>query len=198
MAFSWAVKQNGPAKNQIRLVSGIIDMPREIFRVPIFRNVTPPSVKVGQIKAALGRENIHMKRISAVALFVVTSLSAITSAAAQAPGIRANIPFAFTVADTWMPAGDYVITYPDSNVVEVRAVKGKAIAMVVSLPSSIESNSGSELEFNKYGNSYFLNRVLCPSNNGMNVDLAHGRAEKRARTLEAGLRNGEHVMIAAK
>jgi hypothetical protein len=139
-----------------------------------------------------------MKRISALALLFVASLAVNTSAFAQNPGVKAHIPFAFAVADTWMPAGDYIISTPGGHIIYVRKADNTASITLMSLHSEHESKSGSELEFNKYGDSYFLSRVLCPIDSAMNVDLAHGKAEKKARTLEASLGGGKQIMIAAK
>lgn len=139
-----------------------------------------------------------MKRISALTLLMVASLSAGTLAMAQAPALKAHIPFDFAMGDHWMPAGDYVITSPTSNFIQLRKADGSARAEVVSLRSAEESKGGSKLEFQKYGERYFLHRVLCPSATSMNVNVTRGKAEKHARALEASNYNREQVLVAAR
>jgi len=139
-----------------------------------------------------------MKRISALALLIIASLSTATLALCQEGGLKAKIPFDFTVGDTWMPAGEYVVSSPFRLVIQLRKTDGSAITSVVTKASNHESDSGNELVFNKYGDRYFLHRVLCPATKAMNVDVTNGKAEKRERSLEAGLRGPEETLVAAK
>lgn len=139
-----------------------------------------------------------MNRISAIALLATASVATCAGAMAQQPGLRANIPFDFTVGNTWMPAGEYTITSPTHEVLALKS--GSHIAMVVSSQSFDQSKSGSELVFDKYGNQYFLHEVLCPHVVSLNLEIAPSKAEKRAResAIEAKLSGGEQTMVAAR
>src|ERR1700687_3935434 len=141
-----------------------------------------------------------MNRISAIGLLTIASLATCTGAIAQQPALKANIPFDFRVGDTWMPAGEYTISSPKREIVQLRSADLAKTATIVSSQSSHESDSGSELVFDKYGNQYFLHRVLCPTVSSLNLDVPQGKAEKqaRSRSLEAKLHNGEETMVAAK
>jgi hypothetical protein len=141
-----------------------------------------------------------MKRISELALLIISSLATCTGAIGQQSAIKANIPFDFTVGNTWMPAGEYIISSPLQQVLQIRSTDLANSARTVSSQSFHESRSGSELVFDKYGDQYFLHRVLCPSAASLNLDLTKGKAEKNARShsLEAKLPNGEEVLVAAK
>jgi hypothetical protein len=141
-----------------------------------------------------------MKRISALAMIVVGAIATCVGAVAQKPAIKANIPFNFTVGNTWMPAGEYTVTSPMHSVVQLRSTDLTKIATIVSSQSYNESDSGSELVFDKYGDQYFLHRVLCPSISSLNLDVPQGKAEKKARSrsLEAKLRNGDETLVAVK
>jgi hypothetical protein len=141
-----------------------------------------------------------MKRISALALLTVASVATCTSAIGQQPAIKANIPFNFTVGNTCMPAGEYTISSPQRQVIQLRNDDLAKTATIVSSHSSYESSSGSELVFDKYGDRYFLHRVLCPSIASLNLDVPQGKAEKqgRSRSLEAKLHNEEETLVAAK
>jgi hypothetical protein len=70
----------------------------------------------------------------------------------------------------------------------------------VSTHSYNESDSGSKLVFDKYGDQYFLHRVLCPSITSLNLDVPQGAAARKARSrfLEAKLYKGEEILVAAK
>ena len=139
-----------------------------------------------------------MNRILAIFLISMASF-AVTSANAQQPTLKANIPFDFIVGNTLMPAGEYTITSPFENVLVLRA--GARSTSVESSENNAESTSGDELVFDKYGNQYFLHEVLCPNVVSLNRELAPSKAEKYARqhTTQAKLTNsGERTMIAAR
>jgi hypothetical protein len=137
-----------------------------------------------------------MKRITAIALFSIASLATSIGAVAQ-QGMKANIPFDFTVGNTKLPAGEYSITSVE-QVVRLRSADNSSIATVVSLHSNEEPGSQSELVFLKYGNRYFLHRVLSASISSMDLDIAAGKAEKEARSQEARLHTGQEVLVAAR
>lgn len=138
-----------------------------------------------------------MKRISTIALLAIASMATCAGALGQDRAIKANIPFDFTVGNTWMPAGEYRISSLSGGpVIELRSAH-KA-AFVIGSPSQNESNSGSKLVFDKYGDYYFLRHVQCPIVASLNLDVPQGKAEKRARSLEARLHNGEETLVAAK
>ena len=139
-----------------------------------------------------------MNRISAIGLLTIASLATCTGAIAQQ--LKANIPFGFTVGNTWMPAGEYTISSPLRQVVQVRSADLAKIATIVSPQSSNEPGSGSKLVFDKYGDQYFLRRVLSPNFASLNLDVPQGKAEKqaRSRSLEAKLHNGAETMVASK
>jgi predicted phage tail protein len=139
-----------------------------------------------------------MKRIIAIALFATAALATSTGAFAQQPGMKAKIPFDFTVGNTWLPAGEYTIYSPLQSVIRVRNADNSSAATVVSSHSNYEAGSGSKLVFLRYGDRYFLHRVLCSSNSAMNLDIAPGKAEKEAHTQEAKLHTSKEVLVAAR
>jgi hypothetical protein len=138
-----------------------------------------------------------MNRTPAIFLITLASVAA-TGANAQEPALKANIPFDFTVGNTWMPAGEYTITAPIREVLLLRTAGHSA--SIVSSENNAES-SGSKLVFDRYGNQYFLHEVLCPNVASLNLDVAPSKAEKNARqhATEAKLpNNGEQTMVAAR
>jgi hypothetical protein len=124
-------------------------------------------------------------------LISVPSMSAQTFA-------KANVPFAFTVGQTEMPAGNYVIS----------AVSGSAIAImgrdketsVISLfrPEQPKSNNGTaKLVFHKYGDKYFLSQV-ARGFGGSVLQLPASNQEKEAQTQYARQASDREVVAAAK
>jgi hypothetical protein len=141
-----------------------------------------------------------MNRISAIGLLSIAALATCTGAIAQQPALKAKIPFDFRVGDTWMPAGEYTISSPLHQIVQIRSDDLAKTTMIVSSQSPYESRSGSQLVFDKYGDQYFLHRVLCPTVTSLNLDVPQGKAEKqaRSRSLEAKLPKEGETLVAAK
>jgi hypothetical protein len=65
-----------------------------------------------------------MKRINAIALFTIVTLTAATQLVAQEPAVKANIPFNFTAGQKSMPAGEYTISSPDTHVLKIQSAGG--------------------------------------------------------------------------
>ena len=137
-----------------------------------------------------------MKHITSLALLSIACLSTCVGAAAQ--GMKANIPFDFTVGNTKLPAGQYRISSPVDQVIRLQSADNASVATVVSLQSWQEPGTTNELVFRKYGDRYFLHSVLSRSSSRMNLDIAPGKAEKEARTAEAKLHTGHEVLVAAR
>ena len=79
---------------------------------------------------------------------------------AQTIDLRANIPFDFRMGDTAMPAGEYRVQ-SERGVLILRGEGeshpvASAIAMSVARPAT---QKPARLEFNRYGDSYFLTKV---------------------------------------
>ncbi len=141
-----------------------------------------------------------MTQIPKIALLAIASLGAATAAIAQDHVVKANIPFDFAVGDTWMPAGEYLLSSPTREVLQVRSADRTKMATIVSSQSYNESRTGGKLVFDKYGNQYFLRHVLCPTVASLNVDVPQGKSEKKAhaRSLEANLQNSGETLVAVR
>ena len=142
-----------------------------------------------------------MNRITAISLLTIGSLASCVGAIAQQPAMKANIPFSFAVGNTWLPAGEYTISSPVREVIEFQSADHAHLATVVSVESHDESTAGgSKLVFERYGNQYFLHRVLCPTVSELNLDVAAGKVEKaaRKRSLEAKNPDNGQTLVAAR
>lgn len=131
-----------------------------------------------------------MKRITTLALLSIATLISVPAANAQVQ-LKANVPFAFTVADKPLPAGEYTITAPDNGIVRLQNAKLHSMATVAVGRSYTDPSKKNLLVFAKYGNQYFLRQILSPTTQRLNVTVPMFNREKR-------VRSGEGILIAAR
>ena len=115
------------------------------------------------------------------------------------PQIEANVPFAFMVGDTRLPAGKYNIKTLDENapsILEISSVDGRtsvAFDTENATTRSDRSAKTTELVFDKVGDRYFLSQVwVSGSNSGS--ELAKSRMQKK---LEGSGGKAEKQSVAA-
>ena len=121
-----------------------------------------------------------MKKQFAVAVGLLVAAMAAGPCFAQRAS-RANIPFAFQVANQTMPAGEYVIEGM-SNTNElaqmIRRTDSSAAVAVLTLAGDAENEwSTPELVFHKYGNSYFLSEIWTGQGQGRRLPVSKGEKE---------------------
>ena len=138
-----------------------------------------------------------MKPTHAIALLTVALLTATTGVLAQERVLTASVPFNFTACGQHLPAGKYTISSPSSGVVQIKSADGQIVTGLVAVRSNHESDGGSELIFNRYGDQYFLRRILCPSTARLNLDIPSSKSEETSRMREARLQRNEQILIAA-
>ena len=120
-----------------------------------------------------------MKRItSAIALFVA---SIFITAGVWAQSVKATIPFDFTVANTTVPSGTYIISSASTDHLVLRISDQKHVHLLsTALPNPANAGRANVVVFHKYGNQYFLSEILSETAS-MNLRLPVRKAEKRAR-----------------
>jgi hypothetical protein len=141
-----------------------------------------------------------MNRISAIALFAAATFAAVHSASAQQILTVSNVPFAFTVNGTTLPAGSYTVRSLSSSLMEIRSndfMHPMAVRVSAHDSDKISLNRPAELIFEAYGNQYFLHEVVSPTNSTDAVVFA-SKEEKKARMEWASRRGSEPVQIALK
>jgi hypothetical protein len=112
-----------------------------------------------------------LKGFTMLALIVgIAFVSAVVSANGQSNRmIRANVPFAFTVGDKALPAGEYTassITQSNAAVV-IRSSDSKDAAVRLSnAVKAGDSESQAKLVFHRYGQRYFLSEVWLGDTTG--------------------------------
>jgi hypothetical protein len=105
-------------------------------------------------------KNAACKTVITLALVLL----ALATANAQKTSATVDIPFAFTVDDVRMPAGDYIISSPSERVVTIQVAGGTlAKTALTNNGSSAKSDGRAKLVFHKYGNAYFLAAAWLPN-----------------------------------
>ena len=104
------------------------------------------------------------------------------SAHAQDNGtVQADVPFTFYAGDTKFPAGKYtlkVLNDSDLTVIEISSTNGRMSALCQIEEAREENPSTSELVFNKFGDQYFLAKVL-ESGSSSGSALRESKYERR-------------------
>ena len=140
-----------------------------------------------------------MKRTTAIALLAIANFAISGTSFAQSNGVRATVPFDFTVGDKVLPSGTYTIK-PEStnpNVIVIRSHDKPIAALSLVQQDSNKSPNGGKLLFHKYGGQYFLSEILCDRAD-MNVELPTSKREKTAQLQQATLQSGSQTVVAAQ
>ena len=139
-----------------------------------------------------------MKRNIAIALVGLASLITTGEAFAQSDSAQGYVPFAFSVSNTTLPAGEYRIATNSAQSVLIRNLDEPKWTVFSPIAGPTQARYGScKLVFNKYGNRYFLRQVLCPSN-AISVDLPATRREKHAEQMEARGPVADTILVAMR
>ena len=127
--------------------------------------------------------SLAAKRRSLRGFTLATGLSILGLAShlnAQAPGdLVANIPFTFQIGPTRMPAGTYVV-HQNDGVLTVRqpGASGRTISLMTMPVPRADANQTGLLEFNRYGDTYFLESVWSPLDSKGRTSRAGSRSER--------------------
>jgi hypothetical protein len=140
--------------------------------------------------------------ITIIALLTVAGLS---NANAQTPSnveVKANIPFAFSVGNKTMPAGEYTVscTNPNSSikVLLIRSSDKPESALVITQSIVGKTQDDAKLVFYRYGDRYFFAQVWLPSDS-IGMQAPKSRSEKQmARELAANSLSKKTIAILAK
>jgi hypothetical protein len=104
-----------------------------------------------------------MKRPILVAGLFVAAVS--TSMHAQTMDIRANIPFDFQIGSTVLPSGEYSIQHTNGMlfVAQTGGAHKRSVVLTVGTDHPNAATEKATLQFNQYGNSYYLSKVWTPN-----------------------------------
>ncbi|MDX6463778.1 MAG: hypothetical protein QOE55_7475 [Acidobacteriaceae bacterium] len=138
-----------------------------------------------------------MKRITAIALLAIANFAMAGTSFAQSTGVRANVPFDFTVGNKLFPAGTYTIKEQSDHVIIITNYNKPIAALSLVNGNSNRSPDGGKLKFHRYGSQYFLSEILCEQAN-MNLQVPTSKTEKRIALQEAKLRARGETFVAAR
>jgi hypothetical protein len=138
-----------------------------------------------------------MKRISAIALVTLAGVFAASSALAQDLPVRANVPFSFNVGNKVMPAGHYTISPVMGSVIAIKNWDASTSALSATSQDDTSSQGGPALVFYKYGDQYFLCKIIG-SPGFISAALPESKAERKARNQETMASNQSLVSIPAE
>jgi hypothetical protein len=104
-----------------------------------------------------------MKKQIAITVALLAAAIAAGQCYAQQTSLKGDIPFAFQVGNTTMPAGEYVIQrglVDDGSLQLIRRTDSSASAIAPTIPVDAKGGESEPvLVFHKYGNSYFLSEI---------------------------------------
>ena len=138
--------------------------------------------------------------ITVIVLVTVAGLSTAKAQTSGNPQLIANVPFAFSVGEKTLPAGEYTVrcTNPDSpaKILQLRSKNGHDSALVQtnSVIGKIENNA--RLVFYRYGDQYFFAQAWLPADS-IGMQTPKSRTEK-ARELAREKRTTETVVATAR
>jgi hypothetical protein len=137
--------------------------------------------------------------ISLITLGLLTALAATPVYAQFQTPIKLSVPFAFTVGDKTMPAGEYTLKPANDaglySRLLIRSKDGKTVAII--LTGVIQASAVQEeakVTFNRYGDQYFLSQVWMP---GTDYARQLRKSDVELRAASSGAQK-ETVSITAK
>jgi len=120
-----------------------------------------------------------MKRFLVISLLVLAGFCTAGIAKAQDREVRANVPFDFVVANKHFSSGNYeFLTQSDGTTILVRNGSQEIFVLTRADDDARVTDYSSRLVFYKYGDSYFLREIHCPSI-AVNADFPQSKQEKQ-------------------
>jgi hypothetical protein len=150
------------------------------------------------------KENVMKKQfymlITVIALLTVAGLS--NANAQSSVELKANIPFAFSVGNKTMTAGEYTVrcTNPNSDikVLQIRSSDGPESALVTTRSVIGKTQDDAKLVFYRYGDQYFFAQAWL-SSDSIGMQAPKSRSEKQtARELATSKHVREEVALRTK
>ena len=103
----------------------------------------------------------------------LVALAAVPAFAMDPETLVVHVPFAFSVDNTTLPAGDYRVRPlgdNENNVIEIQSVDGRHAALVLTTDASAERRGAEpKLVFDRCGKASFLRAVELPEETGASV-----------------------------
>ena len=127
-----------------------------------------------------------MKKQFAVAVGLLVAAMAAGPCFAQRTTSKAEIPFAFQVANQTMPAGEYLIQSVSSADERAQMIsRTDSSSAAVALTFAVDARNGKSepsLLFHKCGNSYFLSEIWTGLGQGRHLPMSKREKELASET----------------
>jgi hypothetical protein len=137
---------------------------------------------------------MRSKIYGALAMLAVALIVSVPFMQAQTR-VQADVPFAFNLQDSAMPAGSYQIIALDDQVLEVWNLdehRGQLLLKQVGIKASQAQSP--KMVFHKYGDRYFLSQIWG-ANSHYGIQLAESKLEKEVKM--AAVRHAPETVIVA-
>ena len=138
-----------------------------------------------------------MKRSTAIAILAIANLAMAGTSFAQSNGVKANVPFDFTVGNQLLPSGTYTIKNESSQMIVIRNHDKPISVLSLVTADGTKSPNGGKLVFHNYGGQYFLSEILCDGAD-MNLAITPSKKEKRVRLEQATVNPSSNTFVAAR
>ena len=110
--------------------------------------------------------------------------------------IRVDIPFDFSVGNTTEPAGTYIFSNQTAESAVLMQLVGTGGRFLVTSPDTpYTSQDGPKLVFHRYGNQYFLSRVVTTWT-GRDIPMSARERETRKTTVAAARQMQTEIVLA--
>jgi hypothetical protein len=118
---------------------------------------------------------------------------------ASAQKVVANIPFAFNVGNTNLPAGKYTITVlnptSDRKILQIRSTNGRSSAMVQTNTVTGKTSDDAKLVFHRYGDRYFFAQAQM-AGDATSLAAVKSNAERAENQMIVSRRKSVIVVVA--
>ena len=120
--------------------------------------------------------------------FYAALLLAASACIAQTKGdVVAIIPFPFVVAGHTLPAGRYIVSPMNQNIVRVHESTGPGMLVSTNAAKRHGPDDSSKLVFHRYESTYFLSQVwITGSDRGREVRRSDAELELAAKSMQKG------------
>jgi len=124
-----------------------------------------------------------------IALMVLVVAASAVSASAQTSGsarLVASVPFEFSVANTTLPAGEYIVSFTNpatlGRALRITSKDGAQSVLIQTSNTIGKIQDNARLVFHRYGDQYFLAQAwMAADDTGMNVQKSRGEKDIQRR-----------------
>ena len=145
-----------------------------------------------------------MKRYLTLTIAILMFMAVATiTADAQVSGSKqmsASIPFAFTVGNKTLPAGEYTIRVvnpsSDRRVLQIRSKDGRVSAVIQTIGATSPNADDAKLVFHRYGDTYFFAQAQMAGDATMLAALKTSAQRSKERELASNGRKATVEILA--